>query len=383
MEVQMQRPSMRRKSSAQNLLSSFKSNNTPQQPYPPTTVSSATGLPFVQSQQQASGFQNSRDWDVQSQTETLASTTPILGSNGATAPVPQGNLVEMLREVVKKRVITLTYLRNVHEGRSHWFHTIMITRNELDRIFNNNEMKSRTYRFATLGMSLAHSFDVKEPTDLLRGLQNALNEYDQSKEEGDKPKMRGLFKSGRSKRQMGAPDYALSYSDTSDTSFLVLPQVPFSLDYHQTLLSLLDVLSEVYNKISKILGPSPIPSSGQHMMGPLGLLSPHPGVSYLFTGAEAAPTNDSESSLWGIAHATAIAGSNYGGGLGSPPPSWNSALGDAIRQIDGRLKKLIATLLKELDDCARKGIRDELSSLDPLLRNVAVPEDGQNFHDFE
>ena len=38
-------------------------------------------------------------------------------------------------------------------------------------------------------MSLAHSFDVKEPTDLLRGLQNALNEYDQSKEEGDKPKM--------------------------------------------------------------------------------------------------------------------------------------------------------------------------------------------------
>lgn len=46
-------------------------------------------------------------------------------------------------------------------------------------------------------------------------------------------------------------------------------------------------------------------------------------------------------------------------------------------------QKLIATLLKELDDCARKGIRDELSSLDPLLRNVAVPEDGQNFHDFE
>lgn len=38
-------------------------------------------------------------------------------------------------------------------------------------------------------MSLAHSFDVKDPQDLLRGLQNALNEYDQSKEDGDKPKM--------------------------------------------------------------------------------------------------------------------------------------------------------------------------------------------------
>lgn len=129
---------------------------------------------------------------------------------------------------------------------------------------------------------------------------------------------------------------------------------PFALDYHQTLLSLLDVLSEVYHKVSKILGPSPFPSSGQHMMGPLGLLSPHPGVSYLFSGADAAPVNDSENSLWGIAHANATnngPSSIYNGGLGSPPPSWNSAIGDSVRQIDGRLKvccsmKLIPVLYR-------------------------------------
>ena len=34
-------------------------------------------------------------------------------------------------------------------------------------------------------------------------------------------------------------------------------------------------------------------------------------------------------------------------------------------------QKLIATLLKELDDCARAGIKDELASLDPLLRHVS------------
>ena len=38
-------------------------------------------------------------------------------------------------------------------------------------------------------MSLAHSFDVKEPQDFLRGLQHTLNEFDQSKEEGERPKM--------------------------------------------------------------------------------------------------------------------------------------------------------------------------------------------------
>ena len=75
------------------------------------------------------------------------------------------------------------------------------------------------------------------------------------------------------------------------------------------------------------------------MMGPLGLLSPHPGVSYLFSGAETATANDGDSSLWGIAHAsTGGPGSIYGGGPGSPPPSWTSTLGDTVRQIDHKLK---------------------------------------------
>ena len=37
--------------------------------------------------------------------------------------------------------------------------------------------------------SLANSFDVKDPQDFLRGLTNALNEYDQSRDEGDRTKM--------------------------------------------------------------------------------------------------------------------------------------------------------------------------------------------------
>ena len=96
-------------------------------------------------------------------------------------------------------------------------------------------------------------------------------------------------------------------------------------------------MSEVYNKISKILGPSPFPSSGQHMTGPLGLLSPHPGVSYLFSGADALPAYEGDSSLWGIANGGSSA-TVYAGQLGSPPPSWTSSLGDAVKQIDNRLK---------------------------------------------
>ncbi|KAL6307989.1 hypothetical protein BKA93DRAFT_726658 [Sparassis latifolia] len=380
------RPTMRRKSSAQNLLSSFKTSSNTTQALPSGSLSSATGMQFAPLPTPA--VSSARDWDVQSlQSESVGSSGGTSIATNGSASLAQGTSVEMLRELVRKRIITLTYLRNVHEGRSHWFHTIMITRAELDRVFANSVMKNRTYRFAMLGMALANLFDVKEPQDLLRGLSNALNEYDQSKEDSDKPKMR-LFRTKPQKRQPGVTDYAIStFADPSESSYMQMPHVPFPFDYHQTLLSLLDVLSEVYNKISKILGPSPFPSSGHHMMGPLGLLSPHPGVSYLFAGADAAPTNDGESSLWGIAHATGpgpgtpglVGAAMYGGALGSPPPSWNSALGDTVKQIDNRLKKLVAMLLKELDDCARAGIKDELASLDPLLRHVAVPEDAREY----
>lgn len=74
---------------------------------------------------------------------------------------------------------------------------------------------------------------------------------------------------------------------------------------------------------------------GQQMYGPLGLLSPHPGVSYLFTGAEPYVHTplESESSLWGIANANNTAGS-----MGSPPPNWTSAYGEMVLKVDGKFK---------------------------------------------
>ncbi|KAI0329877.1 hypothetical protein GY45DRAFT_1324489 [Cubamyces sp. BRFM 1775] len=350
--IEAQRPAMRRKSSAQNLLSTFKSSNAgggsgggsgaPPSSFPTAAMPNTAGLPYASVTTPTTATIN-REWDVQSlQSEGMGSSagTSSITSNGN--PLAQGTSLEMLRELVKKRIITLTYLRNVHEGKSHWFHTIMITRTELDRTFTNAAMKQRTYRFAVLGMALANQFEVKEPQDYLRGLSNVLVEYELLKEDSDRPKMR-LFRTKGSKRPAGA-DYALSYTDPSE-AYMTLPHVPFPLDYHQTLLSLLDVLSEVYNKMSKILGPSPFAGAGNNMMGPLGLLSPHPGVSYLFSGMDTAQSNEGDNSLWGIANASMMGpgGTNgpnaiYGGGPGSPPPSWTSTLGDTVRQIDNKLK---------------------------------------------
>lgn len=109
-------------------------------------------------------------------------------------------------------------------------------------------------------------------------------------------------------------------------------------------------------------------------MGPLGLLSPHPGVSYLFSGENSGPSaganqymspnqhsnpnlhrpthsngpEDMSSSLWGIANATLAGGGAvmggpggslvHGGALASPPASWSPALGEMVLKIDGKFK---------------------------------------------
>ena len=108
-----QRPAMRRKSSAQNLLTSFKSSasaaagGAPPSSFPGSAVSSVVGLPYSAAPTPTTATMPTREWDVQSlQSDGV----------GAASTNGQGTSVEFLRELVKKRIITLTYLRSVHEG---------------------------------------------------------------------------------------------------------------------------------------------------------------------------------------------------------------------------------------------------------------------------
>jgi hypothetical protein len=52
----------------------------------------------------------SREFDSQS----LHSEATLV--NGTSPALPAGTSVEYLRDLVQKRIITLTYMRNVHEG---------------------------------------------------------------------------------------------------------------------------------------------------------------------------------------------------------------------------------------------------------------------------
>ncbi|KZT44211.1 hypothetical protein SISSUDRAFT_1013307 [Sistotremastrum suecicum HHB10207 ss-3] len=374
----MERPTMRRKSSASNLLSGFKGSSVSSAsiagsgsatPLPTSASGTSIGPP---STTPTSATPLSREWDAQS---LHSDTVPSAG-----AGVAAGTSVDYLRDMVHKRMQTLTYLRSIHMGQTHWINTILPTRQELEKVFNNNAMRKRTYRFAILGMSLANAFDVQPAQDFLKGLIATLADFDQFQDGNYKPKIR-LFRSSKlPKRQTGGiNDYALPIPDPGETSYLLSPHMPFPLDYHQTLLSLIDILSEVYQKISRILGPSPFATSNQ--MGPLGIITPYPGVSYLFDPNE--HFREGDGSLCGIAYGFAGTSAMYGGALGSPPPAWNASWAEMLNKIDGKFKKIITTLTKELDAFARNSIKDELASLDPLLRNMAASDFSKEQYDFE
>lgn len=109
------RPGIRRKSSAQNLLSSFKSNNT-SQPQGQTTsggsISSPPGIPAYASVGVPTPTAPVFNSTFVSREDVSDSTL----ANGAGPALSAGTSVEYLRDLVQKRIITLTYMRNVHEG---------------------------------------------------------------------------------------------------------------------------------------------------------------------------------------------------------------------------------------------------------------------------
>ncbi|KAJ3564112.1 hypothetical protein NP233_g8507 [Leucocoprinus birnbaumii] len=432
---------MRRKSSAQNLLSSFKSatsstqsvNSIPAVPPPiqtgSGTISSVAGMSIASALSSATTPTVSTPLVRGDSTESQAQYTASLGATSP--PLGSSTSVEALRELLQKRLVTLTYIRNVFEGRSYWFHTLHITRAGLEKVFNNGDMKKRTYRFATLALSLSNLLDINSPQDLLRAILNTVTEYDQAKEDSDRPRMHQ-----KKKGVSGHSDYA--GSEMGDASYLMMPHMPFALDYHETVLSLVDVVSEVYSKISKILGPSSLPHSSQSL-GPLASITPQPGVSYLFaseannhsthypsttyastssshapsqqshlssasnpnlhqfpsaTGSSATLTESSNSgesdtlnSLWAIANACTV-----GMGMGAnshPTVHWSPVQSEMIVKIDTKLKKLTSLLLKDLDTLARRGIQDELGSL-TMLNGFAIPEEptlsngaGRTLYDYD
>ncbi|KAG8967648.1 hypothetical protein FRC05_001980 [Tulasnella sp. 425] len=342
----MSRPGIRRKSSASNLLSGFK-----------TGSSSASGHVTP----------TPKEWDSQSlYSET--SNVPTISSAASAPPLPitQSSSVEYLRDLIRRRLLALRALKEIHSGQAFWMETVLLTRADLERAFGVQLKKQRTIRYAILGMSLSSLLDISQPQDYLASLLRLLQEFEAVPEDNAlKPKMRNLFRGSKVPKRNAAGEYG-TYVDV-DASYLVSPNIPFALDHFQVVFSLFDVLAEIYKKISDILGPSSIVSPSHGAQTAFGLSPPtsmpptqpssvqspasEQSMSNYFAMAASGTTADRMSPMPGVGHigvsgfmpAIAIAGggglssSNIPGHPASPPPTWSVAYGDMFAKADQKI----------------------------------------------
>jgi hypothetical protein len=100
----------------------------------------------------SSGLQAGSYNNMSSNASIMSSSTAATSSGMPTAPTAQntpssgsnfGVALENLRYLLHKRVTTFNYLKRAHEGRVHWFNTILLTREEMEAAFDNNRMQKR------------------------------------------------------------------------------------------------------------------------------------------------------------------------------------------------------------------------------------------------
>lgn len=73
----------------------------------------------------------------------MSMASPLYPPNSGTNSPLHPGLYEYLAELVSKRVATIKYIRKAHEGNTHWFNTILLTRENLTEMYPNSKMVKR------------------------------------------------------------------------------------------------------------------------------------------------------------------------------------------------------------------------------------------------
>ncbi|KAI9470522.1 MAG: hypothetical protein EXX96DRAFT_584628 [Benjaminiella poitrasii] len=211
----------------------------------------------------------------------------------------QPGLYEYLSELVSKRVATIKYIRKAHEGNTHWFNTILLTKENLSTMYPNSKMTKRTNQFYALGLSLGTILDISNPIDYIKALSQIMTEFERHANDDSKQKMKNIFRKVKSKENHNF----LIDSTSNEYDYLIIPHFPFELDYLETFYTLIDTMAEAYYKLL----------------------------------------------------------------VGTEGPNCTQPYFELVLKCDGKFKKIVAMVTKELDVLAREAIKDELNLIDPLV----------------
>ncbi|KAI9295684.1 hypothetical protein K502DRAFT_324214 [Neoconidiobolus thromboides FSU 785] len=166
---------------------------------------------------------------------------------------------ENLKTLSNKRIATFAHLHRVLEGKSHYFNTVTILKEEIYSIYDNSKLRKRSLQYFTLGSSLGPIIDIHHPMDFSKALSSLLDEYESYiTNENSKNKRRPNF--FRSRTSSDVNNNSMNINENSEFINLDIKNVPFELDYLQVFYALCNIICVVYHKIVDNM-KVPVPSS--------------------------------------------------------------------------------------------------------------------------
>ncbi|KAJ9098696.1 hypothetical protein QFC21_004344 [Naganishia friedmannii] len=352
---------------------------------------------------------------------------PISSSNTLTTP-------ETLLHLISKRTQSWGYLQSAHSSsvNERWFNTVHVTRSEMEHHLASSlgptKLAQRTRTFLVLGMSVGNSVAAaaaqgKNVVELVKGVARVLDEWEAWNEGVTTNKGPGGVGTGVKNLLFRAAAPRLSSrksttttTTTSENTFtdhltttpstnnsephyignnaayhptpasstittttasttrgnnnnnhntstnhhppssssssttnppLLIPHIPFPVDYFETVITLCTLIRHLYTRTGElVLGTGSSTSTDIEAAG----LGPGSG-----SASSTLPTS------------SPLGSSGYGAGRGV---TWSSVLVEVITRMDGKLKKILILLTREIEHVARTRINEHLAT---LLRGLTSP----------
>lgn len=345
---------------------------------------------------------------------SIAGSSTLYSGSSTTTHVPASfpntslSGTDHLRDIFNKRIRSLVYLKRSLQGQRPWLSTVQLDSNELASAFDNDRMHKRTLRYSLLGLSLSSILEIANPSDMARAIVSLINELDSYTDDNivaltsgtgaanfgtQRPRMRSFFKSGKQTLKRSTAAQAISEfgamdsnvgpastftatSSSEQSSYMMAPNIPFQLDFFQTFCTLCDMLTEIYYKMLSFLPKEAAEAGTSYGTFPRTASPPTPASGH-YSGQEHDRTGS-------ISQTMSAAGFGDGGEGNDKQPTSTAATStvmsgmtqELLLKADAKIKKTMHAQVKDIDMLARQLIKDELSSLDPLMKDLGLDSVG-------
>ncbi|KAG4303355.1 hypothetical protein PCANB_000323 [Pneumocystis canis] len=170
-------------------------------------------------------------------------------------------LVREITEITARRFRLIQHIIQMHDGDVFWLNIIFLEKSQMDAYFNTKTFHHKIHTYHVLGHALSSLIPPVESEGLDEYLKNylaILNNWEMAitQDIGTwTPRMKAFF-STRGFRKSSLGIEGRSLDENENVKPLILPHLPFTPSYTQTVLVLCDLLRETYTIMASFISSS-------------------------------------------------------------------------------------------------------------------------------